>query len=189
MASAKDDNQVSNLSLSLSKLGLGPPPGSKYDSFYSPDNASFYSQYAHNHLDKKRRQIRLLKVFQQKRWRKDYLNRHSHWIDDCKPEPGFLDKYKTLACEVIDGVPLSVCTGQYLALSYAAGDPKDTNYILVNGCYFQAFSQLVHALECAVLYCERNDLIKDGYCLLWADQICINQSDPEERGHQVCKHF
>ncbi|KAF5533467.1 heterokaryon incompatibility 6 OR allele [Fusarium napiforme] len=86
---------------------------------------------------------------------------------------------------MLGGVSLSGCTGKYLALSYAAGDPQKTGRILVGGYIFNAFSQLIHALKCAVQYWKKQNGCRCGYFLFWVDQICINQSDDVERGQQV----
>jgi len=73
--------------------------------------------------------------------------------------------------------------GKYTTLSYCAGDPKETEIITVNGIHFNAFANLGHALRQARHF-WRNKF--DGQeLLLWADQICINQSNPSERSHQV----
>ncbi len=197
MASSSHDEAASNFVRSLSKLGLAPPHGTEHVNYYTPHNDPFYSVYKYSPLDKKRRYIRLLKVFPKKKTLKDHLVDHPRWKTsaDGPALSGFsLDISKSsesdsgpelLACMVIDGVPLARCTGQYLALSYAAGDPEKTAQILVDGVIFNAFAQLVHALECAVQYYTRKNTSQDGFCLFWVDQICINQSDPEERGDQV----
>ncbi|KAH7145496.1 heterokaryon incompatibility protein-domain-containing protein [Dactylonectria estremocensis] len=204
MASSKDDEDVSGLTLALSKLGLASPPGTKHDNFYAPHNEAFYSKYKYCPLDRKRRHIRLLKVFPEEKTHAEHLVDHPRWkttLAERTPiglssgntfssggpllSHGAAISQKLLACEVIDGVPLSACTGQYLALSYAAGDPEKTASILVDGVVFNAFAQLVHALRCAVRYWQRKDASPDGYFLFWVDQVCINQSNPGERGHQV----
>jgi hypothetical protein len=71
----------------------------------------------------------------------------------------------------------------YTTISYCAGNPKDTETIVVNGFIFNAFARLGHALR------QARDFWKGKYhsaeLLLWADQVCINQSNKKERAHQV----
>jgi hypothetical protein len=65
----------------------------------------------------------------------------------------------------------------YTALSYVWGDPKHTKTILVNGLLFQATANLASAL---------NDLRDEQRPLrLWADAICIDQHNIQERSDQV----
>jgi hypothetical protein len=68
--------------------------------------------------------------------------------------------------------------------SYCAGDPLSTEVIRINGLKFNAFANLGHALKDVVAYWRKNGM-KTEEEPLWADQICINQSDPDERSHQV----
>jgi len=71
------------------------------------------------------------------------------------------------------------------AISYAAGDHKDTEEILVNKRPFNAFRSLaeaVRAIRDQPHTCEASTTFAP---LIWADQICINQSDPDERAYQV----
>jgi hypothetical protein len=84
----------------------------------------------------------------------------------------------------MDQVPLEDAQGNYTALSYCAGDPKKTAPILINGIAFNAFANLGLALQEAVVYWEEKGLDWEKY-YLWADQICINQSNTDERSHQV----
>ncbi|KAF5694431.1 Heterokaryon incompatibility protein [Fusarium globosum] len=197
MESSKDDYGVSVSALALSKVGLGPRPGTKEDNFYTPRNEAFYSKYKYCPLSRKRPTVRLLKVYPEEKTIGQHIVDHPHWkISGYNPAPvGFpsvnpfsqngSSEEKLLACDVLDGVPLSVCTGRYLALSYAAGDHRNTAKILVGGHIFNAFAQLIHALKCAVDYWNKENGCRDGYFLFWVDQICINQSDDVERGHQV----
>ncbi len=67
----------------------------------------------------------------------------------------------------------------YKTISYRAGDPGHTLLIEVNGHDFNTFATLGAAL--------RRLRWPDNPRLLWADQICINQSDVDERGDQVQK--
>jgi hypothetical protein len=65
----------------------------------------------------------------------------------------------------------------YEALSYAWGDAKVTSPIFLEGCPFQATVNLVSAL--------RHLRHEDKTRTLWVDAICIDQSNIQERGHQV----
>ncbi|KAG4262314.1 hypothetical protein FPRO03_10544 [Fusarium proliferatum] len=198
MESSKDDYGVSVSALALSKVGLGPRPGTKEDNFYTPRNEAFYSKYKYCPLDRERPTIRLLQVYPKRKTLAQHMDDHPNWkTSGCDPVPaGFSSvnpssaqnassKEELLACDVLDGVSLSASTGQYLALSYAAGDPQNTARILVGGHVFNAFAQLIHALKCAVDYWDEKNGCRYGYFLFWVDQICINQSDEVERGHQV----
>jgi hypothetical protein len=65
----------------------------------------------------------------------------------------------------------------YEALSYAWGDANVTSPIFLEGCPFQATVNLVSALR----YLRHEDKTRT----LWVDAICIDQSNVQERGHQV----
>lgn len=66
---------------------------------------------------------------------------------------------------------------EYEALSYAWGDPSVTERIFLEKCPFQATRNLVLALK----YLRRTDTPR----ILWVDAISIDQSNIDERGHQV----
>ncbi|MCJ1402442.1 hypothetical protein MMC11_005662 [Xylographa trunciseda] len=65
----------------------------------------------------------------------------------------------------------------YTALSYVWGDPSITEDVIVNGVSFAVTSNLVSALR----------QIQKGFgdVHLWADAICVNQKDVQERSQQV----
>ncbi|MCJ1254925.1 hypothetical protein MMC24_002741 [Lignoscripta atroalba] len=76
----------------------------------------------------------------------------------------------------------------YLALSYAWGDPAPTHPIICNGLNFNITESLYRALWTVFwhvrttktgLYSQNEDI------LLWADGLCINQPDFEEKDFQV----
>lgn len=68
----------------------------------------------------------------------------------------------------------------YLALSYCAGDANDTVLIKVDGHDFKVFRNLFTALR------QFRSMIPESVTIqAWIDQICIDQSNVEERGHQV----
>jgi hypothetical protein len=129
-----------------------------YDNFYTPANEEFYSKISYLGLDPLRKEIRLLR-----------FSRH---------EPG-----KPTQCELVDKVVHEEVKGQYKALSYCAGDPKRTQIIFVNNIPFNVFANLGHALD--EVLCIWQTSHPEETLLLWIDQICINQSSPEERSHQV----
>lgn len=141
----------------------GPPnqkgknlPG--HDIFCTPENSSFLSKVPYKTLDPTRREIRLLKVL---------------------PDSGsgFVE------CELLPSAPIAELRGKYLALSYCAGNARNTETILVNGAKCNVFANLCHALTCARHFWTTKP--KDKAFMLWADQICINQADLPERSHQV----
>ena len=68
---------------------------------------------------------------------------------------------------------------EYDALSYCWGDPEVTTPIIVNGRKMEVTTNLEDALR--QLRCNNTPNPK----ILWADAVCINQDDKEERGHQV----
>jgi hypothetical protein len=84
-------------------------------------------------------------------------------------------KTKTIQCELvqtpIDDVP------EYEAISYVWGDPNIRVPIQCNGTTLDITVSLAEAL--------RRFRLSDSTRLLWADAICINQSDNLERNHQV----
>jgi hypothetical protein len=63
------------------------------------------------------------------------------------------------------------------ALSYCWGDPSDRRPIQING--HKKF--ITSSLETALRHLRK----KDEDLIIWADAICINQDDIEERGSQV----
>ncbi|KAJ4403450.1 hypothetical protein N0V91_006502 [Didymella pomorum] len=132
-------------------------PAPSYDNFYSPENVSFYESKPYVPLNRHRQEVRQIRLLPGKR-------------DD------------PVVCELLPPEPLE--TARYLAISYCAGDPNVTKRVTVNGLDFNAFANL----EAALRKC-RQDI--DDYdekrppAPLWADQICIDQSNPLERAHQV----
>jgi hypothetical protein len=87
-----------------------------------------------------------------------------------------------ICCELVDEVPLDTLAQPYSALSYCAGSPEDTRPILVNGYMFNAFANLEHSIDCLRQRPVKNTNLP---LLLWTDQVCINQSDNQEKAHQV----
>lgn len=71
----------------------------------------------------------------------------------------------------------------YLALSYVWGSVIVTNRVIVNGQFVPITKNLASALLAA-----REDLrivLGAEIIRLWADALCINQSDLLERGNEV----
>jgi hypothetical protein len=66
----------------------------------------------------------------------------------------------------------------YEALSYVWGEPDFSEPIILNDHTFFITPSLKYILSCL----RRRD---DQERVIWVDAICINQSDVEERGHQV----
>ncbi|CAO2650619.1 Nn.00g019110.m01.CDS01 [Neocucurbitaria sp. VM-36] len=138
------------------------PQCNKYDNFYTPQNKDFYSSIGYLGFKPEDRKIRLLR------------------IQPLKPGD---NKRSPIEAELVDGQPLHAVQGKFTTISYCAGDPKKTETIYINGRTFNAFSNLGHALRLV------RDFWKEKFgtreLLLWADQVCINQSNPNERSHQV----
>src|SRR6186713_776190 len=67
-------------------------------------------------------------------------------------------------------------TLSYEAISYVWGDPSDTKAITCNTKSFHITTNLES--------CLRHLRSETGSRTLWADAICINQQDGEEKGHQ-----
>ncbi|MCJ1404374.1 hypothetical protein MMC11_007599 [Xylographa trunciseda] len=65
----------------------------------------------------------------------------------------------------------------YEALSYCAGDPSDCCRILLNGFPFKTFHSTFDAIK-RFRDCKETTV-------MWIDQLCINQTDIEERDSQV----
>lgn len=133
------------------------PSAPSYDTFYSPKNVSFYESKPYAPLDRHRQEIRLIRLF-----------------------PGRCDD--PIVCELLPPEPLE--TARYLAISYCAGDPNVTKKVTVNGIDFNAFANLEAALRRCRQPLDDYDE-KRPPAPLWADQICIDQSNPSERAHQV----
>jgi hypothetical protein len=69
---------------------------------------------------------------------------------------------------------------QYIALSYAWGDPNVTLPITVNG----KIMQITKSLEAGLRHLRGKGLY-GPQSLFWIDAVCINQGDIGERSHQV----
>jgi hypothetical protein len=129
----------------------------KYDNFFSPENAAFYASRQYKSLETTRKEIRLLSIL-----------------------PG--EGGDPIICEIHDNLPMETVSQTYLALSYCAGDHHQTMKICVNGVAFNVFAGLGAALQRIRL---DEEALAGRMHMIWTDQICINQSDPVERAHQV----
>src|SRR5947207_11625802 len=132
-----------------------------YNHFFSPVNEAFYVANQYLKLDDSRQEIRLLKLFSG-------------------------NENEQIVCELLSNCFLTEDHLQYRAISYCAGDSTETTVILVNGREFNAFASLERALK--RIRSQLGEYQTDnGVQILWADQICINQSNPDEKYHQVAQ--
>lgn len=69
-------------------------------------------------------------------------------------------------------------TGSYIALSYCWGDPGTKGKIIVSQRPMMVTRNLISALQ---------DLRGRGYLRVWADAVCIDQSNLEERSQQILR--
>ncbi|KAG6365107.1 hypothetical protein INS49_006714 [Diaporthe citri] len=83
---------------------------------------------------------------------------------------------------------------RFVALSYTWGSPEPSHDILVNGSVLSVRDNLRLALKvlrslfpskAPVFDVLQSRKQENGYPLMWIDAICINQSDPLEKNHQV----
>lgn len=65
----------------------------------------------------------------------------------------------------------------YHAISYAWGSPDDTVFILVNGRRMRVRRNCEYALKQSAWYGDAR--------YIWCDAICIDQTNDDEKGHQV----
>ncbi|KAK0627834.1 heterokaryon incompatibility protein-domain-containing protein, partial [Immersiella caudata] len=128
-------------------------------SFVTPENESFYQQFHYDRLDPTRRDIRIIRLL-----------------------PALRDGL--IQCKLLPARPLSQLKNRFRALSYCAGDPSNPTPIFVSGLRFNVFKNLNQALS-QVLEFWNTKHAKDEDCLLWVDQICIDQHSYLERSHQV----
>lgn len=98
-----------------------------------------------------------------------------------------LESYEIRMLTLLPGPPGSVvrCTlektglinpTKYAALSYCWGDSKAVTNIIVNDVEYPVTVNLADALH---------ELRSLNVTRVWADALCINQADEEEKGHQI----
>ncbi|KAJ9609736.1 hypothetical protein H2200_006064 [Cladophialophora chaetospira] len=71
----------------------------------------------------------------------------------------------------------NIVNDNFFSLSYACGDPQDTEVVLCNGKMMNIYKSLYKALQAVRL--------NDQQISIWADCICINQRDLAEKAKQV----
>ncbi|KAL6904391.1 heterokaryon incompatibility domain-containing protein [Trichoderma evansii] len=135
-----------------------------YKHFYSPENAAFYNGNHYKLLDQTKKEIRLLQI--------DRTNQST----------------TNLSFKLHQSISLDDSSKHlFIAISYRAGDPSQIVPIFIDGVQFNAFKPLTEALSRASQRLDADDEGEDfaSRVYLWADQVCINQSDNAEKAHQV----
>jgi hypothetical protein len=84
--------------------------------------------------------------------------------------------HDALKCELIPS-NLGPKAPRYEALSYCAGDPSECESIVLNGHEFKTFRSTFEVM-CRLRHAKT-------FRYLWIDQICINQTNIQERDSQV----
>jgi hypothetical protein len=139
------------------------------DNFFSPRNIKFYSTKSpYFRLKDASRFARFL----------------IHEYDDTDGETRVRTGSDRISLEFSKSLSLTQAKVGYFALSYAAGSYQNTEMISVDGRDFNAFATLANGLRCV------RDHFLPKHCEgapkpIWADQICINQSNLDERAKQV----
>lgn len=77
----------------------------------------------------------------------------------------------------LKAIPLKNAVKEYRALSYVWGDTSDTVSLEIDG----SETCITRSLDTALRHVRHHS----DSVVLWADGICINQTDPQERSHQV----
>lgn len=135
------------------------------DNFHAPENKAFYDSALYQPLDSEAREVRIVAL--------------------CPAQ----SSHEPLELRLEDKVPLASLDKRTVAVSYAAGDHAQTEVVRVSAgdrvSDFNAFSTLARALRAIRTLKYGAAATSDTECYVWADQICINQSDPTERAHQV----
>ncbi|KAF4446663.1 hypothetical protein F53441_9704 [Fusarium austroafricanum] len=127
--------------------------------FATPGNHSFLQRFSYGDLDPLQHQIRLVHAFQ-------------------KPGSDLIHG------NLLPPQKLADISGQYHTISYCAGSAKVTRPIILNGLEFNVFANLDCALRETLAFWRTSDTSEED-CILWIDQICINQHSDSERSHQV----
>lgn len=134
-----------------------PPPS--FGIFATPENSAFYANFQYDRLHAHSRDIRIIKLLPTLR-------------------------QGSIQCELLPAKPVAQLKNRFRALSYCAGDPSKTAPIFLSGLPFNVFENLNRALS-QVLNFWKAKHGEDEECLLWVDQICIDQHNHLERSHQV----
>lgn len=127
--------------------------------FATPVNEHFLKQYSYHDLNFHEHEMRLVHVFK---------------------KPG----NDLIHGNLLPPQRLTDITGKYHTISYCAGSAKTTKPIILQGTEFNVFANLDCALRETLAYWSTTKYSEDD-CVLWIDQICINQHNDSERSHQV----
>jgi hypothetical protein len=130
------------------------------DNFCSPENSAFYESKPYEELDNSTCEIRLVQL--------ELAHRNQSKLE-----------------LQIDSYRLSAVHDFYYAISYAAGDHKETEVISVNNKDFNAFRSLEKALRRIRDQPVSGEAKLGSAYAIWVDQICINQNNSDERAYQV----
>jgi hypothetical protein len=76
---SQNDAAASHLNVALKRLSLNNRPASEFDNFYTPENRSFYSKSPYFKLDATRHEVRLLKVYPEKKTYTQHMTDHPEW--------------------------------------------------------------------------------------------------------------
>jgi len=127
-----------------------------------------YDKMEYTPLEHDKDQIRLLTLAPRKKSR-----RLSKFLSSMKPNKISAKIECSLELASFEESP------DYEALSYVWGDKTDTLDIIVDG----KRSPVTKNLHSALLHLQ----LEDRERILWVDALCINQSDTDERAHQVSR--
>lgn len=140
--------------------------------FRCPENEFFYQLgiYEPLEVDPQHTRIRLLEFIQPRHGQKD----------------------GPLEFKLHQSIPLSLCVKPFsspdkaypfVAISYRAGEPNDTTVVKVNRRPFNVFRSLWLALGRLLdsLGSSEDDADNSQTLYIWADQICIDQSNADEK--------
>lgn len=136
-----------------------------------------------------KREIRLLRVHTKRLRLHEVGTTFPQWLDAATdisqasqvPRPG--DAEASFICyQLREQVQLDLARGNYAALSYCAGQPTNTAPIIVEDFWFNAFSNLEHALDGFRANFDRQSKSRN---VVWSYQICINHVVHIEKFHQV----
>ncbi|KAK4442591.1 heterokaryon incompatibility protein-domain-containing protein [Podospora aff. communis PSN243] len=152
-------------------MGSNEPEGTTGVHFHCPENDDFYGAGIYQELDPSHQHIRLLQA----------------------RRPDESDPDGLLRFTMAQRLPLSECqSGEgakhpFIAMSYCAGSPYETVPVLIDGKSFNVFRSLHLALHSLLHHLGRkkNEWELESTLWIWADQVCINQSNDVEKTQQV----